>query len=227
MTTEKKYPLPTEEQEDLEESLGIIWHQKEIGNLEIVTVIPIIEEAVSKTIYPKLLLERYIVEEENTVKLTPSGENLGRDITRRHRLAERLLSDVLALSSGSIDPNACKLEHIISPEVAQSICTLLGHPKQCPHGSPIPKGECCDQEAETVEPIITSLTNLAPGSKGKIAYLLLYNHPDLHKLLSFGLVPGTPFNLHQTFPTYVLEIGETTLALESEIAEKIFVRRAI
>ncbi len=225
MTTEKKYPLPTEEQENIEESLGIIWHQKEIDNLESKTVLSIIEESVSKTIYPKLLSEGFVLEKGGQLDLTPSGEKLGRDITRRHRLAERLLTDVLALSSGSIDPNACKLEHIISPEVAQSICTLLGHPKQCPHGSPIPKGDCCEQEAETIEPIITSLKNLVPGSKGKIAYLLLYNHPDLHKLLSFGLVPGTVFSLHQTFPTFVIEIGETTLALESEIAEKIFVRR--
>lgn len=225
MTTEKKYPLPTEEQEDIEESLGIIFHQRELNQLDIASVLEKIEESVNKTIYPKLIYEGLVVEENATVKFSPKGEELARDITRRHRLAERLLTDVLALSTSAVDPNACKLEHIISPEVAQSICTLLGHPSQCPHGSPIPKGNCCEKEAETISPIITSLANCEPGSKGSIAYLLLHHHPDLHKLLSFGLVPGTPFNLHQTVPAYVLEIGETTLALEKEIAEKIFIRR--
>jgi DtxR family Mn-dependent transcriptional regulator len=226
MTTQKKYPIPTSEQEDIEEALGVIWHRFEEGDFGKKSILPILEEAVSKEIYPNLLGRKLVLEEGEKISLTPEGRDLARDVTRRHRLAERLLSDVLALSSHAIDPNACKLEHIISPEVAESICTLLGHPRQCPHGSPVPKGNCCEGFQESVEPIIVSLDKLDPGKKGKIAYLLLQNHPDLHKLLSLGLVPGTFFSLHQTFPTYVLEIGETTLALEKEIAEKIFVRPA-
>lgn len=225
MTTQKKYALPTAEQEDIEEALGVIWHRFEDGIADKKTILPILEEGVSKEVYPNLLLQRFVREEQDKLVLTSEGEKLAKDVTRRHRLAERLLSDVLSLSTSAIDPNACKLEHIISPEVAESICTLLGHPQQCPHGSPIPKGSCCDQSAEAIEPIVASLDKLEPGAKGKIAYLLLHNHPDLHKLLALGLVPGTQFNLHQTFPTFVIEIGETTLALEKEIAEKIYVRR--
>jgi DtxR family Mn-dependent transcriptional regulator len=225
MTTEKKYPIPTPEQEDIEEALGAIWHQYETGVYDKASVLPVIEEAVDAAAYPRLLSLNLAREEDGRVVLTGEGEKLAKDVTRRHRLAERLLSDVLALSGNAIDPNACQLEHTLSTEVAESICTLLGHPKECPHGSPIPRGECCGRELETVEPIIASLDHLEAGEKGRIAYLLIQNHPDLHKLLSLGLIPGTEFSLHQTYPTLVLEFGQTTIALEKEIAAQIFVRR--
>ena len=52
--------------------------------------------------------------------------------------------DVLAIrDEGSIEKNACTFEHILSPEVTDRICTFLGHPRTCPHGSPIPEGDCC------------------------------------------------------------------------------------
>lgn len=226
MTQEKKFPIPTQEQEDIEEALSAIWHQFELGVHDKDKILALIEEGVSKEAFSVLIRRKLAREDNGKVALTEEGEALGKDVTRRHRLAERLLTDVLALSDQAIDPNACQLEHIISREVAESICTLLGHPGECPHGSPIPQGECCAAASETVEPIIISLDKLEAGRKGKIAYLLLQRHPELHKLLSLGVVPGTVFNLHQTSPTYVLEVGETTLALEREIAEKIFVRRA-
>jgi DtxR family transcriptional regulator, Mn-dependent transcriptional regulator len=226
MTQEKKFPIPTKEQEDIEEALSAIWHQVELGILEKEKISALLKEGVSTDAFSTLMNRKFIREEGGKVILTQEGELLAKDVTRRHRLAERLLTDVLALSEHSIDPNACQLEHIISPEVAESICTLLGHPGECPHGSAIPPGKCCNSASDTIEPIIVSLDRLEPGQKGKIAYLLLQSHPELHKLLSLGMVPGTQFNLHQTFPTFVVEIGETTLALEKEIAEHIFVRKA-
>ena len=75
---------------------------------------------------------------------TPSGEFRARNIIRRHRLAERLFMDVLSIrDEEEVESNACKFEHILSPDVTDRICTLLGHPTACPHGSPIPPGECC------------------------------------------------------------------------------------
>src|SRR3989344_7775662 len=123
MTTEKKYPIPTQEQEDVEEALSAVWHQFELGVHERAKILPVIEEGVSQEIYPRLVRMKLVREENGNVILTDEGETLAKDVTRRHRLAERLLSDVLALSSQAIDPNACKLEHIISTEVAESICT--------------------------------------------------------------------------------------------------------
>jgi putative ABC transport system ATP-binding protein len=77
------------------------------------------------------------------VALTAHGENRARDIVRRRRLAERLLTDTFSVAESEADSHACKFEHIISPELDQRICTFLGHPKTCPHGNPIPPGRCC------------------------------------------------------------------------------------
>ncbi len=72
------------------------------------------------------------------VAFTPRGEARARSVIRRHRLAERLFMDVLAIrDEGSIEKNACMFEHVLSPEVTDRICTFLGHPRTCPHGSPM------------------------------------------------------------------------------------------
>jgi putative ABC transport system ATP-binding protein len=78
------------------------------------------------------------------VELTPRGRQRAADIVRRHRLAERLFTDSLAMDSETeIEQQACKFEHILSPEATDKICAFLGHPRTCPHGAPIPPGPCC------------------------------------------------------------------------------------
>jgi putative ABC transport system ATP-binding protein len=81
---------------------------------------------------------------ETDVRLTETGGRRARDVVRRHRLAERLFKDTFAIDDSEAHTQACKFEHIISPELDQRICTFLGHPKTCPHGNPIPPGDCCD-----------------------------------------------------------------------------------
>jgi putative ABC transport system ATP-binding protein len=86
-----------------------------------------------------------LVEMRDTdVHLTDTGSRRARDVVRRHRLAERLFKDTFAIDDSEAHTQACKFEHIISPELDQRICTFLGHPKTCPHGNPIPPGDCCD-----------------------------------------------------------------------------------
>jgi Mn-dependent DtxR family transcriptional regulator len=78
------------------------------------------------------------------VTLTPRGRNKAGSIIRRHRLAERLFTDSLAMDSETeIEQQACKFEHILSPGATDKICAFLGHPRTCPHGAPIPPGPCC------------------------------------------------------------------------------------
>ncbi len=76
-------------------------------------------------------------------QLTPMGARRARDVVRRHRLAERLFKDTFSIDDSEAHTQACKFEHIISPELDQRICTFLGHPSTCPHGNPIPPGSCC------------------------------------------------------------------------------------
>ena len=83
------------------------------------------------------------------VELTTRGRQRAADIIRRHRLAERLFTDSLAMDSETeIEQQACKFEHILSAEATDKICAFLGHPKTCPHGSPIPPGPCCESRQE-------------------------------------------------------------------------------
>ncbi len=78
------------------------------------------------------------------VRLTPRGRDRASSIIRRHRLAERLFTDSLAMDSETeIEQQACKFEHILSPGATDKICTFLGHPRTCPHGAAIPPGPCC------------------------------------------------------------------------------------
>jgi putative ABC transport system ATP-binding protein len=78
------------------------------------------------------------------VTLTSRGRTHAGSIIRRHRLAERLFTDSLAMDSESeIEQQACKFEHILSPGATDKICSFLGHPRTCPHGAPIPPGPCC------------------------------------------------------------------------------------
>lgn len=81
-----------------------------------------------------------------TIYFTERGRKRAMDIIRRHRLAERLFTQTLNIhDEKEIEEQACKFEHILSPEATDRICTFLGHPETCPHGSPIPPGPCCGQ----------------------------------------------------------------------------------
>ena len=79
-----------------------------------------------------------------TLEFTPRGRNQARDLVRRRRLAEVLFSSAMRLPDPEVELAACRMEHIIDPEVTNSICSFLGHPRTCPHGRPIPQGNCCD-----------------------------------------------------------------------------------
>jgi len=87
------------------------------------------------------------------VELTGRGRQRAADVIRRHRLAERLFTDSFAMDSETeIEQQACKFEHVLSPGATDKICAFLGHPRTCPHGSPIPPGECCGRAANPAEP---------------------------------------------------------------------------
>jgi putative ABC transport system ATP-binding protein len=83
------------------------------------------------------------------VHLTEAGSRRARDVIRRHRLAERLFTDTFAIEDAEAHAQACRFEHIITPDLDQRICSFLGHPKTCPHGNPIPQGDCCDANGKT------------------------------------------------------------------------------
>lgn len=103
--------------------------------------------------------------------LTEEGHRQAGDIVRRHRLAERLMMDVLGMPPVSGEYIAGEMEHIVSPELTRSICTFLGHPTECPHGNPIPPGPCCREGQRAVEAAVVTLRDLKPGEEATVAYI--------------------------------------------------------
>jgi DtxR family Mn-dependent transcriptional regulator len=158
------------------------------------------------------------------VTLTSPGEAIARSIVRRHRLAEMLLTQVLALGEEITEATACQVEHILSAEVTDSVCAFLGHPPLCPHGKPIPRGDCCDLFRKEVQPLIVPLMDLRPGASGKVAFIRSLTPGRLDRVGTLGLVPGAVLRLSQRRPAVVVEIGHTTLALDREIADTVYVR---
>ena len=98
------------------------------------------------------------------VNLTPRGRNTAGSIIRRHRLAERLFTDSLAMDSETeIEQQACKFEHILSPGATDKICAFLGHPRTCPHGAPIPPGPCCQSQIRVDETVSSERSEVKAG----------------------------------------------------------------
>ncbi len=163
------------------------------------------------------------LERGNRVRLLPAGRERAAQIIRRHRLAERLICDVLGHHVDDSEDAACEFEHLLAEGIASSICTLLGHPRYCPHNRPIPEGECCRQAREEVRPIVISGDQLDLGETAKIAYLCAREHALLMKLSNLGISPGSSIRLLQRWPSYVLQCDETEIALEESVVRSIYV----
>jgi DtxR family Mn-dependent transcriptional regulator len=161
------------------------------------------------------------------VQYTEKGYERAKALIRRLRLAERLLTDVFEMREDTVINDACKMEHILSEELTDSVCTFLGHPRTCPHGMPIPRGECCKKYKVEVEPVVTRLSDFEVGSKGRIIFIVPTDPPRLSKLYSLGITTGGIIKLLQRNPSYVIQIDETTIAIDPEIAKEIYVKKAV
>ncbi len=177
------------------------------------------EEAVAE-----LLKGGYVEVLSGEVRLKDKGTKEGERIIRCHRLAERLLVDVLDMKKGLIHEVGCKFEHLILREVEENVCTLLGHPRLCPHGKPIPPGRCCEKSAKEVSRAVCLLKDLEIKDKGTIAYLATNDSGRLNRLMAMGALPGISVTMIQKFPSYVFQIGQSQFAIDQEMAEGIYVR---
>ena len=106
--------------------------------------LPVVSEEPAVRVLSRMSDLHLVALQNGEVQLTPVGSQRARDVVRRHRLAERLFKDTFSVDDSEAHTQACKFEHIISPELDERICTFLGHPKTCPHGNPIPPGDCCN-----------------------------------------------------------------------------------
>jgi DtxR family Mn-dependent transcriptional regulator len=120
------------------------------------------------------------------------------------------------------------MESALSADAYNRICTFLGHPALSVDGRPIPPGDCCRTLAAGTEGVpqpVTPLTSIKVGEDCQVVLIRPRNHDRLHRLTTYGVVPGVTLRLHQRRPAYVVQVGETDLALDTDVAADIFVRR--
>ena len=207
-----------------DEYLERLWHMKEDGVHSIDVLKSALDSGFDTDITDKLSSEDLVElsEEDNKITLTKKGVDYARQLIRAHRLAERLLYDALG---GDFESGACEFEHTVTPELVDSICILLGHPKACPHGMPIPQGQCCKHSFRTAQSSVIPLVELKVGQSARVAYINCESDQQLHKIDGLHIRPGIVVTLHQKYPSYVVECEGSNIAMDGEIASNICVWR--
>jgi DtxR family Mn-dependent transcriptional regulator len=154
-------------------------------------------------------------------KLTPRGLDVGVRVIRRHRLAERLLTDVLGMPWDEVHAEACKLEHAISASVELRLIEVLGDPKVCPHGHPIPPADGSDPPHPDVP-----LAQVQAG-EGAVVYGVTEQVPEILRYLAeVGLRPGVRIAVIEKAPLggpITVEVADKRHAISLELARMITV----
>lgn len=211
----------SEQAEEILEALWIAVEEEGKSSLEIDKLpIPADDPA-----YRELTDRAFIEIRQGRVSFRPEGKEEGRNTIRRHRLAERLMMDVLNIRGEVGDDKACQFEHLLHEGVDTKVCTMLNHPATCPHGKPIPPGDCCDEAKKSGDIGVVPLTELKAGDEGAIAYILTEDDTKMRKLMAMGVLPGNSIVLMQTFPSYIFRVGYSEFAIDTNLAREIFVRR--
>jgi DtxR family Mn-dependent transcriptional regulator len=214
-----------EAERHIDELLESIWDLRESGKI---TAGHFEESGAGKVILKSidLLKQKGLIHtQDGHYKFTEIGEKRARNIVRRHRLTERMLTDLFEIPHSGIEAPSCEFEHILNDEVTDSICSFLGHPPKCPHGKPIPPGECCNKMEKNIRPLVMPLGDLMPGEKGRIVFIASKDRVRLQRLSSLGIVPESVIAINQKLPTLVIQSGETEIALDRSLVSEIFVKR--
>ena len=150
--------------------------------------------------------------DDRTIRLTAKGRKLATTIVRRHRLAERLLTDVIGLEWEKVHREADRWEHAISADVEEKLVELLGDPTTCPHGNPIPGTK---REAPAA---VVSLLEAVPGqvTVARISEKLELGDEALQLVAKARLIPGSTATVVSSGPDGVVvdtPAGEHTVPL--------------
>lgn len=173
----------------------------------------------------RLAADGYIERSGRAISLTGRGRTLADSVIRKHRLAERLLVDVIGLPWHKAHLEAGRWEHVISDEVEARLVDLLGNPTTCPHGNPIPgSGDEADEEAASQ----LSLAEVEPGDKVRVQRIteeVELDMASLELLDRSGCIPGRHALVcgRDDDGTTTLEVDGRTVHLSSAICHQVFV----
>jgi len=213
------------DKERLEEALELIWVLEEDSHNDLERFKLSSDDPDTDLIVETLIHEKLAAIEDQKIRFTDKGRKTAKGLIRRQRLAERLFTDVFEMPDNTVLDDACKMEHILSEELTESVCIFLGHPQTCPHGKPIPRGECCKKFKLEGTPVVMRLSEFEVGSQGKITFIVPSDPSRISKLNSLGITAGSVIKYLQKTPSCVLQIDETTVAIDPEIAKEIYLKK--
>jgi len=172
--------------------------------------------------------------------LTNKGFQIAEKITRKHRLLERFLHDVLRIRKDKVHLEACEMEHALSDEAEESLCRLLNHPDKCPDDDKIIPAcnlpfssceECVATHRRGLEEVgkrnqnLVSICTLKEGGQGRVSFIR-GEHKVLQRLLDMGLTPGTSVSVVRVAPLkgpIEVSVRGAKVALGQDIASNVFV----
>ena len=170
----------------------------------------------------KLVGEGYVEHEaRGDVKLTHKGLEAAVRVVRRNRLAERLLTDVLGMPWDGVHAEACILEHAITDRLEERLVEVLGDPKTCPHGHPIPS-----RDLSKPEPVGEPLAQVEPGAEVTICGVTDVPPEMLRYLSEIGLLPNMRLRVIEKAPLggpLTIEVSGKRIAISLELARIVVV----
>lgn len=158
------------------------------------------------------------------ILLTREGERAAEVLIRRHRLSERLLTDILGMPWSQAHDEACKFEHVISPAVEANLARVLDYPTTCPHGNPIP---AADGEKGSSPEELCRLSDLWVGARAVLRCVQAEGEDFLVHIEELRLVPGVELEVIDFVPPggpMRLRLGKNAVSLGIAAAEKLLVR---
>ncbi|MEN4019855.1 MAG: metal-dependent transcriptional regulator [Methanobacterium sp.] len=187
-------------------------------------------EMLDESIFKSLKELNLINCHQNKVFLTRLGLEESKKIIRKHRLAEKLVYDALGVTGNEMETAAHNLELVMKGNTEECVCSLLNHPKRCPHGKQIPACSCNKESPcncsikikEILEKSVLPLTHLKEGESGKIVYTTSEVR-DLHERLPIDILPGKKITIIRASDPPLFQMDENRVTLNRKMAESIFV----
>jgi DtxR family Mn-dependent transcriptional regulator len=181
-----------------------------------------IAPATAEAAFRELRARGLLTTREDLPVLSSEGQRQAAALLRRHRLSERLLTDVLGLPWDRVHDEAMRLEHSLTPESEQRLVSLLRDPETCPHGVPIP-GRDGSPPPDPPRPLAT----IPAGRRVRIVQVTQEDGGFLRYLASLGLLPDAVLVVEELAPfggPMLIRVGEARYAVGRDVAGKILVR---
>jgi DtxR family transcriptional regulator, Mn-dependent transcriptional regulator len=169
-----------------------------------------------------------VVEADRQLALTPKGRTKAIQVTRKHRLAERLLADVIGLDWSLVHEEACRWEHVMSENVERRLIAMLGKPTESPYGNPIPAmKELGGPESEDFLSGVIRITDPESPASGilrRIGEPAQFDPELLKKFKAAGVIPGARIRISHEADGFRLEseAPKGVLVVSEDIAHHLY-----